>query len=712
MVRVQALTRKLGQRRGFAMVELLLVTVITSTLMTIAVPTFEQSQEKALDHAARASLYTAHGIAKSLYTGDFDQQYPSTDQLVLAMTEAEPDGYTFRSAQADQSVSTGPADVSVNVDDPYTITLCARSETTRTFCARFVDGGPGLQANAVGLGGGSVSMATGLGPLGEPDATAALPTATTPPTENAGPTNSGQPVDAENGEPLPATPPTTEQTVDQQPTPPNQPDDPPAEQQPTPPQDTQPPADPTQPAETQPGSGTTDAPVVTCPNGNDAVINYHLDVVQGGTATATFSVAQGCHNIEISLASYKTDAPTFTLPQTLIDSHDSTYDAGGPYTETVQVNPCYYQVDFVTGPVIVDLTQNHLYNDLKLAWQNGGTACQSHTQQQPQTPPTISFTQTPPQSTPNTSATIQWSNSGGTVTTQTCKLDGQSYSCPVSWTTVSNLPIGSHSFEVDSQGLGGNDSEVYTWTITSPPSDRLIIKDDGDYATINNISSYKPTGAFEVGAWVNLYNSPTGSHGSTIASEGCTWANGTGCRNDAGWTLTVVGTDLHFTVNTKSGWIDETYNSSKHGGCQTDASAQVTTHSWHYVDASYDPAGRITLWVDGKLQACSGSLSGLAPKIVSDDPLILGYQNNPGGQTPASTWLNGAIGEFRMTEGGTYSNVINPGPASTPGVLNNPAENGRAATLLYHFSDWTDSAGKLANAVPSGGAHLSSHDEY
>jgi hypothetical protein len=115
----------------------------------------------------------------------------------------------------------------------------------------------------------------------------------------------------------------------------------------------------------------------TCPTGNDAVTNTSLTVVQGGTATASFKIAPGCSYIRVSLASYDAPAGDFQLPQTLIDSKTHLYNAGGPYTQTVNVSPCYYQVDFVLGAVITNLTNSDLYGTRKILWKNGGSPCAS-----------------------------------------------------------------------------------------------------------------------------------------------------------------------------------------------------------------------------------------------------------------------------------------------------------------------------------------------
>ena len=113
-----------------------------------------------------------------------------------------------------------------------------------------------------------------------------------------------------------------------------------------------------------------------------------LDVYQaGGIATATFKIAQFCSNIEVNLASYDAPAPVFALPQTLIyfapkplnGSTRYSYNSGATYSLTITVSPCFFQVDFVRGPVIVELTTTNQYLDRKLQWLNGGSACPTDT---------------------------------------------------------------------------------------------------------------------------------------------------------------------------------------------------------------------------------------------------------------------------------------------------------------------------------------------
>ncbi len=112
-----------------------------------------------------------------------------------------------------------------------------------------------------------------------------------------------------------------------------------------------------------------------CPPNTGSIINSSL-VLENGVATGIFSIAPGCEDIPVSLVSYKANAPTFQLPQTLFDSVTGTFDAGGPYTLQVDVEDCYYQIDLVFGPVIEVLSETAFYGNKKVQAQNGGTqAC-------------------------------------------------------------------------------------------------------------------------------------------------------------------------------------------------------------------------------------------------------------------------------------------------------------------------------------------------
>lgn len=557
--------RRLLRRRsvGFTAVELLVASVMVSVTASVAVPYYDTARQRAYDHEALTSVRSGHALSKQVFMEN-GESYPDSDKLVLELTRIEPGTYTYRVGQADVSVSTGPGDLAYIVENEFTITVCARSKTGRSFCGRFVDGNANMMnAGGYAFASGTAAYAMGSGVLGEVDARASLPTVTAPPTANAGPTNTGQPIDLNTLAPKPV--PATQAIPASAPVAPAQPSQP---------------SQPSQPAQ----------PVTPAPD-----------------------------------------------------------------------------LNFLVGP---------------------------------------------PSETQNRNASFQWENNGGVATAQTCKLDAVSYDCPLNSVSLNDLAYGSHSFEVATSGPGGSDSITYTWVVTTPPNDRLIVRADGDYATA--AGSFKPTGAFEVGAWIRLYNDPQGGD-ATIASYGCTWSNGTGCASNGGWALSIEKKDMqpHLVVHTGANgareWVTE--ESGKATNCPVDATAKVVVGKWQYVSAAYDPAGRITTWVDGKLAACSAGLGGLLPSVASNGPLMLGAQPNPALNLPASAFMNGAIGELRMTTGGAAANVSNPGPATGPGVLSSPAENGRAADFMFHFSDWTDSMGKFANVQPRGNAHLAYSDE-
>ena len=116
----------------------------------------------------------------------------------------------------------------------------------------------------------------------------------------------------------------------------------------------------------------TPPPPLVCPDGNNVVLSHSTQVIPN-QVTATFTIAPGCKNIQISLASYQALTPTFSLPQLLFSSQTGFFDEGGPYTLTVKVPQCYFQWDLVVGPVIENLTNDNLYGSRKIEWQNGGT---------------------------------------------------------------------------------------------------------------------------------------------------------------------------------------------------------------------------------------------------------------------------------------------------------------------------------------------------
>jgi hypothetical protein len=336
----------------------------------------------------------------------------------------------------------------------------------------------------------------------------------------------------------------------------------------------------------------------------------------------------------------------------------------------------------------------------------GGSESPSPSESGPQAPLLV-WAATPPAQTQATSASFAWQRSGGPVSEQRCLLDQRPVPCalPALSAALEALSVGAHSFSVWVVGPGGSDLLSYVWEVVNPPSDRLVVANDGDYALAFYPSSAKPTGAFEVGAWVNLFAEPTGA-GATIVSHGCSWANGQHCRQEnAGWSLVIDHKlRVEFTVPLAGGgWRSQDSGSGRLRG----PAPALTLGVWHYVSGSYDPDGRLCTWVDGVLQACSGPNNGRRPLVASDGPLVFGGQPNPSENDLVKAFLRGAIGEARMTRDGGPAHPLVVGPRSQPAQLFSPAENGRPATWLYHFDDASDSMGALGALELRGDAYLS-----
>jgi hypothetical protein len=97
------------------------------------------------------------------------------------------------------------------------------------------------------------------------------------------------------------------------------------------------------------------------------VTSHDLNVVQGGLATARFTVAPGCEDVEISLVSYMAPSAQFSREtahlQVLFDSVTELLDAG-EHTLEVDVADCFWQVDLVFGRPLMRLgLPNNFYKD-------------------------------------------------------------------------------------------------------------------------------------------------------------------------------------------------------------------------------------------------------------------------------------------------------------------------------------------------------------
>jgi hypothetical protein len=148
-----------------------------------------------------------------------------------------------------------------------------------------------------------------------------------------------------------------------------------------------------------------------CGPGAASLTDVHLSE-DSGTIAATFTVASGCDETTVSLATYSMLAePGSKFPQTLYDSVTQTLDAGS-YTLTVHLPSCFWQADLVTGSVLPYIDANHLYGERVAAAAKGGNqACSTTT--------TTGTTQTTTTQTITTSTTTTLTTTTSTTTTTT-----------------------------------------------------------------------------------------------------------------------------------------------------------------------------------------------------------------------------------------------------------------------------------------------------
>ena len=91
-----------GEDAGFTLIELMVVLLILAILLAIAIPTFLGVTKSANDRAAQSNLNTALLNAKAQYQQN-SQSYPTTANLVTALTSAEPSVQFVTTASADQN---------------------------------------------------------------------------------------------------------------------------------------------------------------------------------------------------------------------------------------------------------------------------------------------------------------------------------------------------------------------------------------------------------------------------------------------------------------------------------------------------------------------------------------------------------------------------------------------------------------------------------
>ena len=91
-----------GADAGFTLIELMVVLLILAILLAIAIPTFLGVTKSANDRAAQSNLNTALLNAKAQYQQN-SQSYPTTANLVAALSSAEPSLQFVTTASADQN---------------------------------------------------------------------------------------------------------------------------------------------------------------------------------------------------------------------------------------------------------------------------------------------------------------------------------------------------------------------------------------------------------------------------------------------------------------------------------------------------------------------------------------------------------------------------------------------------------------------------------
>jgi hypothetical protein len=115
----------------------------------------------------------------------------------------------------------------------------------------------------------------------------------------------------------------------------------------------------------------------TCP-WRQALVSHDRQIgVEGSTAAVEFEVAEGC-TVELSLVSYEAPAPDFDPSladqQKLFAAKTDVYGPGEHRVE-VALPDCFWQVDFVAGTPIKDLSPTNLYGRRLIAGRSGGEAC-------------------------------------------------------------------------------------------------------------------------------------------------------------------------------------------------------------------------------------------------------------------------------------------------------------------------------------------------
>ena len=109
---------------------------------------------------------------------------------------------------------------------------------------------------------------------------------------------------------------------------------------------TQAPAGDAKPGDTSAESTTkTPATPTSDVNPNRLCVSASPITISGNQASVTFTIGVGCSDIPVSLGSYTTGRPGFSLAQTLFAKTGGVFSTGGPFSLSVAVPNCFFQVD-------------------------------------------------------------------------------------------------------------------------------------------------------------------------------------------------------------------------------------------------------------------------------------------------------------------------------------------------------------------------------
>jgi type II secretory pathway pseudopilin PulG len=161
---------------GFSLVEILVITFIVGVLAVIAIPAYNEQLEKAKN--AKAQDFVGQGIesADSLWN---EQQlkrltYTNIGQVVARMQSDTP-GANVRDYNGGVGASVGPNALSVTLDQPETVTVCAKATSGLVFCTRH-DQSAAMLGNTVDTTTGNSKIIAFSNGSTEAAARAALPT--------------------------------------------------------------------------------------------------------------------------------------------------------------------------------------------------------------------------------------------------------------------------------------------------------------------------------------------------------------------------------------------------------------------------------------------------------------------------------------------------------------------------------------------------------